>query len=1525
MARQSGSLQPDEQDALYPVRENPLQGGKEDAAAAELTGEHKECTGPPLSPKRTTSLTKKESRAKRRSLEKRLLLGEPNATSVGDVLRGQTPLMRREMFRRRLFPIRFEESAKNVEEVQQLLKQRQPVSQLVISLLYLASLLLFLSYASEITKIYEAGDGIASPLKSALAPSLSNFNSISYQIAKAEEVALAPAEVAATPDSGRPVDIPVLKSKADVASWLTYGFIPLLYGPSSQTSNFGSARIVGNCFRLTFRQVELEDADGFQLGYEGMWPMAATGAASTIATTKLRSDNPLTSPAGSRFAYSYPFSPTGEDKAFHQKGGHYQVICEASMQAAQNALQQNQASSRYPPWFVPLPVIADRRTISTVVDFFAINPVTETFSHCAVLFAFTSSGTLQTPQVLVSSLISFSAQSYSLVRYTSLGLTLAFLFLYLLCEYAGMKKLGFKSWLKGGWTIFLLFHLLMLLSFLASFTTTQIIALLAPKIEVTVGDNGYYNASEAPSATNEATFFQLISDYDNLFRANAAAQQVCTVFGSLTGLTGCMLITRLLPAIAGIGTKALQMAFRKVKFYILACSLGMLAIVLIFVSFGNISFGASAGSFAGYYDRHVLGGHTFRHVDTLIIPKFTPLSPRYEGIFFVPLFLLFSVFGFTFLTAVVLRKYDFCAQSIEQSLIKYKLDEQERLEMLVADEFEDDIREARELKAMENKKKGLRNRRKSGSNYYRRESKGDSHSVSDEYSDAPPQYPPWVWQAIGIEDPLSLYAAQPTVERGFYVDPASMEKYIRSYGFFKEFDVTEFATKEESYFTPNLAANTTPKAPAPSVAKVYLLVRHQMQKDHQDAWKKLFVVAFVALLIGTISLQLSVDAAAEMREMAGRAVSNTTFPLSPVMFTCADPSLGVSDVNASITLPDQPLFGISTPRDLYSWLVAEEGLMSFLAPPSNSALFGEALPKLAKPNGHTYQQLVLYNWNSSVTTRSVRVLLTLRQEASFPTELGFSCESLQCEYQPVFDATAFKEFLRKLAEQNVLRDAVEELTIHIVLLNQNQINILLEACIKFYRNRGGSISPNFFVEAFSLQPYSTWDLKTVTVIALQVASVALLLFFGCSFFVELHRLRRSLKQEREDYSFGLCLGVFFVDDLFNLFDFIGFGVMAGSVVVWTFHVLASTHSQVFNLADDLATASVAAAAGGTEEAEATAAAGVLFEAVSSTAASLRSYAQLAAAILAVAFLRLLRIGRKRKQADTIMAGAFIFPYLFFMGIICFSFFLCVLLRSLAFCSAEIKAMERLGKVEQCSLLKSLQVFLQELSCRFQPSHEELQAQEKALELEHLQEEGGATVFEGTASDQQADFELLRAIEQNERKRREAPLKVVELPPDVVTSALSDEQYAALPDEVHFFANQEVASFVDRFRLLVMQLRLGSGDVVSLLQQLENDVYKELSTLSREVAQQEGHLQHELSVYSSRVVNGQQRLTGYIKFLEQALQDRQEELQLQLQELKLIETKFEDEKHAAERYRKAVNTLGAAHQRQNRFRASVQIP
>ncbi|KAL8453385.1 hypothetical protein Emed_000884 [Eimeria media] len=1411
-------------------------------AAVALVRTHKELDGPVTSPEQKKALIAEGQKAKQRAHESQLLSKDGSVNALGGVLKKQAPLMRREMFRRRLFPIRFEDSAKNVEEVQQLLMKRQPVGQLVVSLFYLAMLLLFASYALEISRLFEAADGIRTPVMTAVAPSASNFNAVSFAAAKAQQDKEIVSDVVATPETGRPVDISSLKNKASVASWILYGLIPLFYGTSANTSNLGPSRIIGNCFRLTFRQllltaalffsrmlaaqVQLQEVTGFDLGYEGEWPLFAAGAASSIAETSLRSDNPLTSPPNSRFTYSYPYAAPGESAAFDAKGGYYQVICKA--EEAQAALQQDQSPSRYPPWIVPAPVIADRRTISAVVDFFVVNPLTRTFSHCSVLFAFTSA------------------------------------------------------------------------------------------------EKGYYDITGAPAATDEAGFFQLISDYDNLFYSSDVAHKACIIFGSLSAITGCLLTTRLFPAIAGAGTKCLQMTFRKVKYYLLACIVGMLAILFIFVCLGNISFGAATRSFTGYYER-----------------------TRYE-----------------WLKQTVAQSWNLLWRDL--SLWRGE----EGLGLLGAEDdlhFEDDLKEARELKLAQKSKQGLRRRtKKEGKDYYRRERDEDASSSADEYFDSPPQYPTWVWEAMGLEDPLRLYAAQPGSQyQGIYVDPASMTAYSRTYGWFSGFDVSGYSGPSDSYFTTNIAAATAPKAPAPSVPKVYALIRNQRQQDHEDAWKKLFVVAFVAIIVATVSLQLSVNETAELRQVISRSFSSTGFPLQPVQLMCNDQILGLQNLNVTISFPDQSVSGARTAADLYKWLAADQGLMAFIAPTTSDSLFGQVFPTLQMPDGTSYQQQVLSSWNSTISTRSVRVTLNLREESTFPTQLGFSCVESVCEYQALFDPTKFQQFLKGLAQGDVLRDVVSELAFQLIVLNLNQGRVLSQVYLRFPRNEGGVISPLVSVDAFNLRPYAAWDTATIGATALQVASLSLFLFFGCSFIVEFYRLSKSLKEEREDFSWSLCLGVFFVDDLFNLFDVIGFGVLASAIGVWVRYVLASPNSQVFDLVSDLKVAAAASAAGGTQESEAVQAAIELFASFASTASLLQTYAQLSAAILAVAFLRLLRIGRKRKRmtlifftlasaaeemleilagtllmfigfafvcffsfgrqveghstikksfvstilltmgyfplsqlflADAVMAGTVIFPYLFFVGIVCFSFFLCVILRSLAYRSAEIKAMERLDKTETPSLLNSLLTFFRELMCCRQQTRGEVRKHQESVELEHLQQKEmlASHLGEHTDNEQEGGFSTLSQLkEELERKRRERPLKVTEMPSDVLTTTFSDQQYAALPQEIRLFASQEVAFFVDRFRFLMTQLKLAE-DVTTFLQKLGDEVYSELSTLSREVARQEGHLRHELSIYTSQSVRAQERLSAYIKFLEQALQKKEEELQFLKQELEVFQTKSTDE-------------------------------
>ena len=95
-------------------------------------------------------------------------------------------------------------------------------------------------------------------------------------------------------------------------------------------------------------QVELEHVDEFDLGYEGIWPIAAAGATSTIAAANLRSDDPLISPPGFRFTYSYPFAASGDAKAFNQSGGYYQVICEGECLCLINTEHQKRKRRRTP-------------------------------------------------------------------------------------------------------------------------------------------------------------------------------------------------------------------------------------------------------------------------------------------------------------------------------------------------------------------------------------------------------------------------------------------------------------------------------------------------------------------------------------------------------------------------------------------------------------------------------------------------------------------------------------------------------------------------------------------------------------------------------------------------------------------------------------------------------------------------------------------------------------------------------------------------------------------------------------------------------------------------------------------------------------------------------------------------------------------------------------------------------------------------------------------------------------------------
>lgn len=488
-----------------------------------------------------------------------------------------------------------------------------------------------------------------------------------------------------------------------------------------------------------------------------------------------------------------------------------------------------------------------------------------------------------------------------------------------------------------------------------------------------------------------------------------------------------------------------------------------------------------------------------------------------------------------------------------------------------------------------------------------------------------------------------------------------------------------------------------------------------------------------------------------------------------------------------------------------------------------------------------------------------------------------------------------------------------------------------------------------------LNPYGVTSLLSVLSLVLQIVSVCVFAFFFISSLVEFSRLYSSLRKERpEDFSCGLCVGVFFFDNLFNLFDVFGFSMVATAVAVWVVQAFSSTHSSAFDLQTDVATA----ASGGTE-AEAATVALLAYDEFSLTASRIHTYSQISAVVVAFSFLRLLRLGRKRRRltilfstissageemmqmlficcllfvgysvscflsfgsavkwfatvqdsffstlmmtvgyfpvselfaANPIMAGGFIFPYLYSITVVSSCFFLSVILRSLEHRDVEIRTMERFGKIEDRTLYMSFKLFARELfCCQFRKTSTQVQEDAardaETKRIQELQEvEQNATAFgRRTESDDEVDMLVLQNIEGAERRQRERPLPVVSLPGDVVTTVLSDEQYSSLPEAAKIFAEIEASSLVDRFRRFHTQLSLCRGDISTLLRDIEGDVYSELLRLSKEVMVQEGHLQHQLSVYNAQVVVEQQRLATYSKFLEQALWDKEQELEICQQE------------------------------------------
>lgn len=322
-------------------------------------------------------------------------LQDPSKRDVGQVLRNQQILLRREVYRRRLFPVSFEYAAGHVSEAEIVLGDRPNLAEAVMFVLFILCFILFIVANAEVYQVYTVAASLKAALHSPTVLSGVAYNALSVTTAEKslnkELSSTTASTLSMTLYSTSLLSLRDLRTKADVASWIKDGL----------TRNFpriGSEHILcGPCVRFTVRRIQFDQVESNLLGYTHIWPFNTLDPRSS--SSKLQLTNPLYKALGqskdgqsSRIAWRYTAYPDGSANTYDGKGGYASTICQKDAQSAAEAISQSEPLSRYPPWFVPNGLISSRRTVNVVVDFLSINPYTSSTSYTAISFQFNSSG-----------------------------------------------------------------------------------------------------------------------------------------------------------------------------------------------------------------------------------------------------------------------------------------------------------------------------------------------------------------------------------------------------------------------------------------------------------------------------------------------------------------------------------------------------------------------------------------------------------------------------------------------------------------------------------------------------------------------------------------------------------------------------------------------------------------------------------------------------------------------------------------------------------------------------------------------------------------------------------------------------------------------------------------------------------------------------------------------------------------------------------------------------------------------------
>ncbi|KEP65566.1 UNVERIFIED_CONTAM: hypothetical protein HHA_247370 [Hammondia hammondi] len=909
-------------------------------------------------------------------------------------------------------------------------------------------------------------------------------------------------------------------------------------------------------------------------------------------------------------------------------------------------LSQNQPLSRYPPWFLPNGLIGSRRTVTVVADFLSVNPESYSTSYTYIPFQFTSAGTLLPVRVWSQTALSAEGQSSAGLRYGSLAAAVLFFVAYAACLFLKIREIqGLRHFVNDWWNCFAVVHfVLVLLTFL--FFALASFASDVPTVSRQVGKDG---AVTVESAWLSGDLTETLNEKAAAVAAVHTKNQLFWTVAAITIFCGCILTIQYLQVWGGAAAKTMNWTMKRLLLPVLMCMCFMLVILLLFVAIGNICFGVDNRAFAGFYESltasaaFLLGG-TVGNFDVYDI---VANHRVFAGLYFGPLFILFSFLCFNILVALILKIYELCAEEVEKAMKKRRKQESEfkptRLE--------------RWMHGLSSVRKQLESSlasMKSKERIVDIASEDSETEEEEENFDGAPRYPAWMWQSMGLPNPYTKEG---------WIDPHAWSEYQQMYGAWGDSSsqAADAAMQDgwinpEDYYYMQNTTNVTPQMP--ELDKIHRVVQYQQAPDRETSWHKMTCVAFLVVLVLLLSWQLMVTASLDLRKSVDAALRRTAWTPVPQTFAFDDQVLGLKPLTLTVLAPPRSFSAIHSVDDLHAWLGSEHGLFFFLRKTTPAEFWSQIFATDATTSdGGGSRPFVVNSWATLPLPYSVRLRVHLSSASTYPTEMQFvaaTSDTFDLFLDASWTEEALLTALQSLESQKIVRSVCNSLEISFLFYsNFSSRNQLSLTSLVFDISSGGTVKTTLNVPSMVLRPYDSQHGGVPLI--LQSFIALMLVFFLCGGLFALYKFFRDDPLKRcgaRTFCFRFLL--FFFDNLFNLLDLVLLLLFLVAIIFWTSYAFRDVQKIYFTTSgigyaigsdSDASSASSSSSSspspetGGVARALSATVRGAqlypelnsLFSSVSAAQSVLEVYGQLSGGVVILAFMRTLRLFEKRKR------------------------------------------------------------------------------------------------------------------------------------------------------------------------------------------------------------------------------------------------------------------------------------------------------